>query len=82
MPSTWDGMNRSAGKRNPVALVKTVLARKIAVQASSRFPVRNPYTTTSPEPMPTRLMTTWTKVNNVIPKIMIVPPRPSRLMPE
>jgi len=57
-----DGKNLWNGKPNPVTLVATVLARKSAVQPSSRFPVSRPYRTTSPEPIPTRLITTCTNV--------------------
>src|SRR5947207_3896166 len=63
--TAWDGRKCATGKPNPVRLVARVLARKIAVQPSSRFAVSNPNTTTNPAPIPTRLMTTWTTVNVV-----------------
>ncbi len=59
----------SNGKSNPVTLVATVLARKTAVQMSSRFAAISPNTTTNPEKILTKLNTTCTKVNVVIPKI-------------
>src|ERR1700686_4271767 len=71
IPSTWDGSKRWNGKRNPVMLVNTVLARKTAVQISNRFEANNPNTTTNPEKIPIKLNTTCTKVNVVIPKIML-----------
>src|ERR1700686_3945525 len=71
IPSTWDGSKRWNGKRNPVMLVNTVLARKTAVQPSNRFEANNPNTTTKPEKIPIKLNTTCTKVNVVIPKIMM-----------
>src|SRR3989441_3720803 len=48
-------------------------ARKSAVQPSSRLPVSSPNITTNPEPIPTRLNKTCTRVNVevVIPKIMM-----------
>jgi hypothetical protein len=60
------------GKRNPVKLVSTVNNRKIAVQASNRFPVISPYTTMNPVAIPTRLNTTCNrvKVDKVMPRIM------------
>jgi hypothetical protein len=60
------------GKPKPVTLVATVVARKSAVQPSSRFPVSSPKTTTNPDAIPTRLIKTCTRVNVdvVIPTIM------------
>jgi hypothetical protein len=66
MPTPGDGKKRWNGKRDPVTLVATVLARKSAVQRSSRFALSSPNTTTNPEPIPTKLSTTCTKVNVVI----------------
>ena len=55
MPTAWEGKNLWNGNRNPVTLVKTVVARKSAVQPSRRFAVRNPPTTTNPERIPPEL---------------------------
>src|SRR5258708_28440736 len=75
MPSTCEGRTRSNGKRNPVRLVKTVVTRKIAVAPSKRLPRSRPYTTRSPEPIPTRPNNTCTTVNvdRDMPKIMVSP---------
>src|SRR5208283_3598384 len=58
---------------NPVTLVATVVVRKIAVQPSSCLPLRSPYSTTNPEPIPARLMITCSRVNVevVMPRIMV-----------
>ena len=78
MPTPCDGKKRWNGKRNPVTLVATVLTRKSAVQPSSRFQASSPNTTTNPEKIPIKLSTTCTKVNVVMPKIMMpVPSKPS-----
>src|SRR5476651_848877 len=69
-PTMWDGSRWSNEKPNPVTLVSTVVARKTAVQPSRRFPAISPNTTTSPEPMPARLMMTWIAVNVARLKIM------------
>jgi hypothetical protein len=55
-----------------VRLVKTVVERKTAVHPSSRFPLISPNTTITPEPIPARLISTWThvKVDMLIPRIM------------
>src|SRR5882762_1216879 len=58
---------------NPVRLVATVVARKSNVQPSSLLPAISPNKTTNPDKIPTRLITTWTKVNGVIPRIMTCP---------
>ena len=57
------------GKKNPVTLVRTVVARKMAVQPSSFLPPSMP---TSPATIPIRLMMTCSVVNvdNDMPKIM------------
>src|SRR5450755_576013 len=61
------------GNPNPVTLVNTVVARKIAVHPLSCFPAISPSITTRPERIPTRLIRTWMSVYVavVIPKIMI-----------
>src|SRR4051794_7371031 len=51
-----------SGKPNPVTLVATVVARKSAVQRSSRLPLSSPYTTTNPEAIPTRLIAVCIRV--------------------
>jgi hypothetical protein len=73
MPNTWDGNKCSNGKKmKPVTLVATVLTKKIAVQPLSRSAASSPHqTTTNPERMPTRLITTCTNVSGDIPKIII-----------
>src|SRR5712691_11883898 len=77
MPAPCDAKKRWSGKRNAVTLVVTVLTRKSAVQPSSRFPTSSPNTTTNPEKIPIKLSTTCTKVNVVMPKIMMpVPSKP------
>src|SRR5580658_1708959 len=74
MPTTCDGRRCSKGKRNPVTLVRTVVTRKIEVAPSKRSPISSPYTTRKPEPIPTRLINTCTRVNVdvVMPKIMFL----------
>src|SRR5712691_11095143 len=62
MPTICEGKRRSLGKKNPVTLVKTVVARKRAVQPSRRFEPSMASRTMSPETIPTRLMTTCTSV--------------------
>src|SRR6266700_6140195 len=49
-------------------LVAAVVMRNTAVQPSSRFALISPKTTTNPEPIPTRLNTTCTKVIMVMVK--------------
>src|SRR5438445_8665585 len=66
MPVTMAGVTPWNRKKKPVALVATVVARKSAVQPSSRFAVSSPNRTTKPESIPTRLMTTWIRVNVVM----------------
>src|SRR5882762_5053180 len=73
IPTPWDGKNLWNGKRNPVTLVSTVVTRNSAVQPSSRFPPSSPSTTTNPDKIPSKLNITCTKVNGVIPKIMMLP---------
>jgi hypothetical protein len=70
-PTTWDARSSWNGKRNPVTLVSTVLVRKVAVQPSSRFAVKNPYTTIRPEAIPIKLMATCTNVNIASPRLMV-----------
>jgi hypothetical protein len=67
----------SNGKRNPVTLVKTVVARKIAVAPSKRFLRNIPKRTNKPEPIPATLINTWTRVNVAVdmPKIMVSSPQ-------
>jgi hypothetical protein len=49
MPITCDGMKLATGKKKPVTLVKTVVARNSAVQPSSFLAPSMPNRTTSPE---------------------------------
>jgi hypothetical protein len=51
-PTTCEGKRCSTGNKNPVRLVKAVVARKILVHPSRGLLVSNPYTTTNPEPIP------------------------------
>src|SRR5712692_4292000 len=78
MPIACEGKNLWKGKRKPVTLVATVVARNRAVQPSSLFPVSNPYATTIPEKIPIKLNTTCTKVSVVMPKIIMPPSSFSR----
>jgi hypothetical protein len=54
-------------------LVAAVLARKSAVHRFSRLAVTSPYITTKPEPIPTRLIRTCSKVkvDVFIPRIIV-----------
>src|SRR3954471_3573640 len=63
MPVTIAGVMPWNGKKKPVTLVATVVARKNAVHQSSRFRVSSPNTTQNPEAIATRLMRTWMSVN-------------------
>src|SRR6266849_8639809 len=73
MPTAWDSKNRWNGKKKPVTLVSTVVNRKTPVQPSRRFPLSSPNVTTNPVKIPIKLNTTCTKVNAVIPRIMMSP---------
>src|SRR6266851_3494621 len=73
MPMAWDGKKRWKGKKNPVTLVATVVQIKTAVQPLSGLEARSPNITTNPAKIPIKLNKTCTKVNMVIPKIMIAP---------
>src|SRR6266702_5181721 len=69
--------NSSGGIRKPVALVRMVNSRKIAVSPGWRFEPSIPNITMMPATIPIRLMTTCTRTNvaELIPSIMM--PRPS-----
>ena len=56
-----------------MTLVATVVARKTAVQRSSRLELRNPYITSTPELIPIRLIRTCSRVNVevLIPRIIV-----------
>jgi hypothetical protein len=73
-PTTCAGKRCSTGNKNPVRLVKAVVARKILVHPSRGLLVSNPYRTTNPEPIPARLINTCRRVNVdlVIPRIMMI----------
>src|SRR4029077_15234537 len=75
MPTTCDGKSCENGNRKPVTLVKTVLARKSAVQTRSRLPASMPQRTTTPANIPIRLKTTCSvvKADSDTPKICIAP---------
>src|SRR5262245_39005623 len=59
---TCDGSSPEKGKSKPVALVKTVVARKTAVVPGSRRAPSMPTTTIKPAAMAIRLMITWSVV--------------------
>jgi hypothetical protein len=65
-------VNPELGNRKPVALVSTVVSRKMAVNPLRRFDFNMAANTTSPVAMAIRLMTTCTVVNAGIdiPKII------------
>ncbi len=70
-----DGSNFSdsrGGIRKPVALVKIVNSRNIAVSPGIELEVRSPNMTIMPATIAIRLMITWTvtKVDRLIPRIM------------
>jgi hypothetical protein len=70
-----DGRILPAGKKKPVTLVSTVVARKIAVQPLSGLEPSMPMTTMAPAKIPIRLKMTWNRVNVDIdiPRIMAPP---------
>ncbi len=75
----WDGNSLSdtrGGIRKPVALVRIVNSRKIAVRPGIRLEPSIPNMTIMPATMPIRLMMTWTvtNVDKLIPRIMMRPP--------
>src|SRR5258708_7339699 len=75
MPTMCDGSNFSdsrGGIRNPVALVRMVNSRNIAVRPGIRLEVRSPNMTIMPETIAIRLMITCTvtNVDRLIPRIM------------
>ena len=72
MPIIWEGSNWVNGNRKPVALVRMVDNRKIAVRPGIRFEPNMANMTMMPETIPIRLMITWTivKVAKLIPRIM------------
>ena len=66
----------SGGITKPVALVRIVNGRNIAVMPGIRFEPSIPNITTMPARIPIRLMITWTSTNvaKLIPKIMMLSP--------
>jgi hypothetical protein len=58
MPTMCDGKSLVNGKRNPVTLVRMVVARKIAVHAGTRFEPNIAKRTTSPARIPIKLRMT------------------------
>ena len=71
-PTMWDGSTRSLGKKNPLTLVSTVVARKSAVQPGSLRAHSMPTRAMIPVAIPMRLITTCTTVNvaSDMPRIM------------
>ena len=71
-----DGTNFSNGNRKPVALVRIVKSRNIAVEPGIRWEPSSPNMTTIPETIPTRLIITCTvvKAERLIPRIMMRSP--------
>src|SRR5258708_23502979 len=72
-PTTCGGAKLADGKKKPVTLVSTVVARKSAVaQPPDCLPPSQPSATTMPERIPTRLMMTCTvlKVDVDDPRIL------------
>ena len=53
-----DGNSFSNGNRKPVALVRIVVSRKMAVRPGIRLEPNSPNKTTRPETIPIRLMMT------------------------
>ena len=77
-PMMCDGSSlsdTSGGIRNPVALVRIVNSRKIAVRPPAGFEPSMPNITMRPATIAIRLMTTWTRTNvaKLIPSIMTRP---------
>src|SRR6476659_9956950 len=72
IPIMCDGSNLSNGNRKPVALVRMVKRRNIAVSPGMRFEPRSPNMTMIPETIAIRLMITCSivKVDKLIPRIM------------
>src|ERR1700686_544230 len=72
MPIMCEGSNFSNGNRKPVALVRMVKSRNIAVRPGIRFEVRSPNMTIMQETIAIKLMITCTvvKVDRLIPRIM------------
>src|SRR5258706_4842114 len=84
-PTMCDGSNFSdsrGGIRKPVALVKIVNSRNIAVSPGIELEVRSPNMTIMPATIAIRLMITWTvtKVDRLIPRIMTRSPFQSAAM--
>jgi hypothetical protein len=68
------GVTLLTGKRNPVMLVRAVVTRKSKVTTGRRLPPIIPRTTTNPDAIPIKLMTTCKVVNasKLMPRIMMV----------
>src|SRR5258708_35865084 len=79
-PTTCGGAKLADGKKKPVTLVSTVVARKSAVaQPPDCRPPSQPSATTMPERIPTRLMMTCTVVKVDVDNPRIMAHAPSRL---
>src|SRR5216684_606830 len=75
MPMMCDGSSFSTGNRKPVALVRMVKSRNIAVRPGILLEPRRPNMTMMPATMAIRLMITCSVVNvaKLIPRIMTLP---------
>src|SRR5205823_12034940 len=73
MPTPSAGVKPWKGKKKPVKLVATVVARKSSVKPFIGFAVSSPNRTTNPDRIPIKLSSTCTAVKVVIPRIMPVP---------
>src|SRR5204863_233137 len=62
-PTMWEGKIWSRGNRKPVTLVRTVVARKRAVQPLAVLELSIAAATRIPATIPTRLSTTCNNVN-------------------
>jgi hypothetical protein len=74
MPTPRAGVNPWKGKKNPVALVATVVTRKSSVHPLIPFAVISPNKTTSPDTMPMRLKRTCIAVKVLIPSTIVAAP--------
>src|SRR5438067_337383 len=71
-PNTWGGPKWAEGKKNPVTLVSTVVARNSAVQPGSLLTLNMPNSTTMPDTIAIKLMITCTAVNVAIDILRII----------
>src|ERR1700724_3980067 len=75
MPTMRGGSRPNGGSGNAVTLVRTVVARKSAVQPDSSLPPTRATRTISPDAMPIRLTTTWILRNTSVgmPQVILCP---------